>query len=221
MMKYLRQVKDLGFGTLSARWYDKNSREHRIEELHSYADEAARILGGKGTVLEIAPGPGYLAIELAKMGTYTVAGLDISKEFVAIAHDNAKKAGVNVEFRHGNVSSMPFSGNEFDFIICTAAFKNFKEPVKAISEMHRVLKPGGKVLIIDLNKNVSDADLDSLVKKMGVKGGEAVFMKWTFKYFLRQGAYSEKEFAEVISRTEFGAGIIKKNDVSLYVYLQK
>jgi len=221
MMKYLRQFKDLGFGSITARWYDRNSREHRIGELRSYAEEIARSLRGKGTVLEIAPGPGYLAIELAKMGPYKIVGLDISKEFVEIARANAEKAGVNVEFHRGNVSSIPFSSDEFDFIVCTAAFKNFKEPLKAVSEMYRVMRHGAKALIIDLDRNVSHRELEGLVKGMGVKGIEAVFMKWTFKYFLRQGAYSEKEFADVISRSEFGTGIIKKNGVSLYVYLQK
>ena len=111
--------------------------------------------------------------------------------------------------------------DEFDFIVCTAAFKNFKEPLKAVSEMYRVMGHGAKALIIDLDRNVSDRELEGLVMGMGVKGIEAAFMKWMFKYFLRQGAYSEKEFAEVISRSEFGAGIVKKNGVSLYVYLQK
>jgi ubiquinone/menaquinone biosynthesis C-methylase UbiE len=85
-----------------------------------------------------------------------IIGLDISKDFVEIARRNAKEAGViEVEFRQGNVADIPFPDNKFDFIICTAAFKNFKEPSKALSQMYRV-KLGGTALVIDMNRNASN-----------------------------------------------------------------
>ena len=89
-------------------------------------------------VLEVAPGPGYFAVALAKLGSYHIVGLDISETFVKIATDNARAAGVDVEFRHGNASSMPFESGSFDFVYCRAAFKNFSEPIRAIEEMYRV-----------------------------------------------------------------------------------
>ena len=76
-------------------------------------------------------GPGFLAIELARLGSYRITGLDISKSFVRIATENAIKAGVEVTFREGNASSMPFESDSFDFVYCRAAFKNFSEPVQA------------------------------------------------------------------------------------------
>ena len=47
----------------------------------------------------------------------------------------------------------------FDLIICRAAFKNFSEPLQALHEMHRVLKPGGKALIMDLRRDASLEDI--------------------------------------------------------------
>jgi ubiquinone/menaquinone biosynthesis C-methylase UbiE len=67
-----------------------------------------------------------------------------------------KQAFLEVEFRQGNVADIPFPDNKFDFIICTAAFKNFKEPSKAVSQMYRVLKLGGTALIVDMNRNASN-----------------------------------------------------------------
>ena len=154
-------------------------------------------------LLTLAPGPGYLAIELAKLGSYKIFGLDISKDFVDIARTNAERTGVEIDFRQGNAAEMPFSDFMFDFIICTAAFKNFKEPLKAVNEMYRVLKPGATALIIDLNRDVSNQQLENLVKDMRVKGAEALFMKLTFKYFLRAGAYSEDGFKNLIAKSEF------------------
>lgn len=221
MMKYLRRFKDLGISGLTARWYDKNSRNHRIDELRTYAQEVPPHVANGSSVLEVAPGPGYLAIELAKLGSYKIFGLDISKDFVDIARTNAERNGVEIDFRQGNAAEMPFSDFMFDFIICTAAFKNFKEPLKAVNEMYRVLKPGATALIIDLNRDVSNQQLENLVKDMRVKGAEALFMKLTFKYFLRAGAYSEDGFKNLIAKSEFKKFTIKHIGVGLYIYLYK
>lgn len=83
---------------------------------------------------------GYLAIERAKTGKHKILGLDISKDFIEIARKNAKEAGVEVAFRPGDVIDIPFSNNVFGFIICTAAFKNLKEPFKALNQMYGVLR---------------------------------------------------------------------------------
>ena len=96
--------------------------------MKQYAQNVSNHIQTDNAVLEVAPGPGYFAIELAKLGKYKITGMDISQDFVEIARRNAKEAGVDVEFQLGNVSEMPFPDNKFDFIFCSAAFKNFKDP---------------------------------------------------------------------------------------------
>ncbi len=221
MMKRMRQSKDLGIGGTFARWYDKNTRKHRLTEMKQYAQDVSNHIKTDNAVLEVAPGPGYFAIELAKLGKYKITGMDISQDFVEIARRNAKEAGVDVEFQLGNVSEMPFPDNKFDFIFCSAAFKNFKDPSKALGEMYRVLKPGGTVLIVDMNRNVSDRAISESVKKSGEKGFEAIFLKFTFKYFLRKGAYTKDEFAKLISKTKFSRSEIKEEGVGFYIYIWK
>ncbi len=143
-----------------ARWYAKNT--HRdLDDFRRQAREIAAQLSPDAGVLEVAPGPGYFSIELAKLGDFKITGLDISHTFVQMAQADAKKQGVTVDFRQGNASAMPFQPNSFDFIFCRAAFKNFTQPVEAINEMHRVLKPGGKAMIVDLRKDVSLDDINA------------------------------------------------------------
>jgi ubiquinone/menaquinone biosynthesis C-methylase UbiE len=221
MMKSMRRTKDLGIGGWMAYWYDNNTKNHRLKEMKMYAAEVASHIKNGATVLEVAPGPGYLSIELAKLGKYKIVGLDISKDFVEIARKNAKTAGVDVDFRQGNVADIVSPDSAFDFIICTAAFKNFKEPLRALTEMHRVLKPGGTALIIDMNKNASKQQLEASTREMGEKGLEAFFMQVIFKYFLKKGAYSKDEFNGLISKTEFKNHDISERDISLHVCLQK
>lgn len=75
--------------------------------------------------------------------------MDISDKFVHMAQNNAGKAGVDVDFRHGDAAQIPFDDESFNLVVCRAAFKNFAQPVIALNEMKRVLKPGGKAVIID------------------------------------------------------------------------
>lgn len=176
------------------------------------------------SVLEVAPGPGYLAIELAKLGICNkIIGLDISKDFVEIAKRNAKEAGVIevVEFRHGNVADMHFPDNSFDFITCTAAFKNFKQPLRALNHMCRVLKSGGNALIADMNTGASNRQIQDYIKSIEAKGMGKLFMRMIFKYYLRNGAYTKDEFTSLISKTAFKQYDIREKGIGFYIHLTK
>lgn len=131
-------------------------------QIAGYRRQAAQLTKGlpKGAkVLEVAPGPGYLAIEMARLGRFQVTGLDFSRTFVQIASENARQDGVKVDFHHGDAAVMPFAPDSFDLIVCQAAFKNFTYPETALSEMHRVLRSGGTAVIQDMNRDATHADI--------------------------------------------------------------
>jgi len=217
MMKFFRRFQDLGIEGEQAKMYDRNIREYRINEIKEEAKEAARYIKNGAAVIEVASGPGYLSIELAKAGKYKITGIDISKDLTEIADRNAKEAGVEVDFRQGSASSLPFQTDMFSFIICVLAFKNFKEPLKALNEMYRVLKPGGTVLIMDLNRNASNTVMNAVVKNMGLKGLNAVIART----IQRNGAYTREEFETFISRTDFKEHAIKDSGIGFSIYLKK
>src|SRR5438105_14813015 len=91
-----------------ARWYTKNAVQGRTAEFEQAAQAVTANLPAGGTILEVAPGPGYLSIILARGGRYQVSGLDISRTFVEIERRNAVEAGVAVDFHLGSASQMPF-----------------------------------------------------------------------------------------------------------------
>ena len=128
-----------------ARWYAGiRGSGKQVEE---YRKQAARLTAGLpdgARILEVAPGPGYLAIEMARLGRFRVTGLDISRTFVEIATEKAEQAGVSADFHQGDVARMPFEADTFDLVVCQAAFKNFTQPVSALAEMHRVLRAAGR-----------------------------------------------------------------------------
>src|SRR5947208_1611271 len=105
-----KAYRGLAMEGLIARWYARNTGRN-VEEFRRAAQEIARRVSSGSDVLEVAPGPGFLAIELAKLGPFRIVGMDISQSFVRIAKENAAQAGVGVTFRQGNASSMPFESN--------------------------------------------------------------------------------------------------------------
>lgn len=219
-MKTARKKKDIGITGKMAKWYDKNTRKSRLAEMNEYADIVGGYAKTGAKVLEVAPGPGYLAVELAKRG-FAVTGVEISADFVTIEKRNAEEAGVTVDFRQGSASDLPLPDSAFDFIICSAAFKNFSEPLRAMNEMHRVLTPKGTALIIDMNHDATKEDIEAEVQKSGMKGFDRWFVKTSFKTFLKSGAYTGDGFEELIAETGFAAHKIEKSGICLQVWLYK
>src|SRR5216684_3580382 len=99
-----KAYKGFGMEGLTARWYASLTGKSLVE-FKSLAQRVAREIPPGSHVLEVAPGPGYVAIELAKLGRYQITGLDISHTFVQIARRNGRQSGVNVDFQQGNTAS--------------------------------------------------------------------------------------------------------------------
>jgi ubiquinone/menaquinone biosynthesis C-methylase UbiE len=213
--------KGLGMNGFIATWYAKNTQKN-IAAYRRSAQQVADSVAEGATILELAPGPGYLAIELAKMGNYHIVGLDISPTLVEIAQAKAREAGVNIDFRLGNASHMPLDDDLFDFIVCSAAFKNFSEPVQALDEMFRVLKPGGKALIIDLRPDASMQEIDTHIREdMHLTGMNLLLTKWTFKSMLLKRAHTKDDIRQFASQSKFKICTIDEDGIGMYIGLEK
>ena len=208
-------------GTM-ARWFARQRGSPR--QIIRCKEEAARFthqLPAGAKVLEVAPGPGYLAIEIARLGRFEVTGLDISHTMVEIATENAQRAGVSVDFRRGDATMMPFTSESFDLVVCQAAFKNFRRPLNALNEMHRVLHRGRGAVIQDLSRDASDAEIDQEVQGMGLRWLSAWFTRVTLGTMLRRRAYSPTGFKRLVARSDFHACDIHKTGISLEAQLTK
>jgi ubiquinone/menaquinone biosynthesis C-methylase UbiE len=220
LMTAAKAYKGIGMEGALAKWYARTTGSGRQEQFRMWAHRVAETALGSD-VLEVAPGPGYCAIEIAKLGWHRVTGLDISKTFVEIARKNAAEAGVQVDFQQGNVSAMPFRDDSFDFIFCSAAFKNFADPLGALNEMYRVLKPGGEALIIDLRRDASHAEISHEVDRMGVNAPNRAFIKLTFWFLLSKRAYTKAQMEQLIAQTKFRKADIALSGIGFEVGLKK
>ena len=191
MTTAVKAYKGMGMEGSIARWYDRTTRKD-MPEVRQLAARIAAMVPAGGSLLEVAPGPGFLSIELAKRGLQ-VRAVDISKTFVEIARRNATAEGVTVRFQLGNASALPIDDESVDFVACRAAFKNFTEPVKALAEMRRVLRPGGHAILIDMRRDVSVPELQRYVNGLGVSRLNRWFMMLSFRGMLIKRAYPIEE----------------------------
>jgi len=219
-MPTAKAYKGMGMEGAVAKWYSGLTRKS-MEDFKALARSTAEKLPARGRVLEVAPGPGYFAVELAKLGEHEITGLDISATFVEIAKANAAAAQVRVDFQRGNASEMPFGDDTFDYLLCRAAFKNFSEPVRALKEMHRVLKPGGRALIIDLRGDASNESIGKAVDEMKVGVVNGFITKMTFRFMLLKRAYTKAEFEEMIGETGFREVEIREDLMGFEIVLTK
>jgi len=128
---------------------------------------------------------------------------------------------VNVEFRHGDAGKMPWEIGSFDLIVCQAAFKNFSQPLIALEEMHRVLRPGGTAVIQDLSREASNAEINREVRGMKVSLVNAFVTKFVLRTMLRRRAYSPAQFELLVAESKFRACEIRKDGIGLEVRLKK
>jgi ubiquinone/menaquinone biosynthesis C-methylase UbiE len=125
---------------------------------------------------------------------------------VRIATENARRAGVEIDFQHGDVAHMPFADESFDFVFCQAAFKNFHAPVAALDAIHRVLRPGGEASIVDLRKDAPREAIEREVRGMHVSPLNTLVTQWVFRFGLLRAAYTREALEAVVARSRFGGG---------------
>jgi ubiquinone/menaquinone biosynthesis C-methylase UbiE len=212
-----KPYKGIAMEGMIATWYAKNTGKS-IAEFRKLAKRIADGLRPGDHVLEVAPGPGYLAIALAELGRYRIVGLDISRSFVGIARDNATRNRVEVDFQEGDAAAMPFPAEAFDCVVCRAAFKNFSDPVGALAEMHRVLRPGGRALIFDMRKDASDESVADEVAKMNLGGIDAFITRVTLSA-LRKRAYSRQDVERMLEATPFERCDIREESLGFEIEL--
>jgi len=140
----------------SAQAYDRISRWPQFRLLR-------RMIVGKlakyrptGTLADIGCGPGHLATLIAQTHRdLRVLGIDTSEEMIRTASLIASSLGLSerVAFRQGDVTSLPMPDDSLDFVVSTMSLHHWSDPGRGLSEIHRVLKNEGQLLLFDLRRD--------------------------------------------------------------------
>jgi ubiquinone/menaquinone biosynthesis C-methylase UbiE len=127
--------------------YDQRWKHYVTNTLEFF--KAWAHLSSTERVLDIACGTGeFERVVLTENSTQQIVGVDISEQMLAIAKQK-NRTFPNVLFQVENASNLPFADNNFDIVVSANAFHYFDDPVAASKEMNRVVKPGGRVIILD------------------------------------------------------------------------
>ena len=101
----------------------------------------------RGEVLEVAIGTGR-NLPFYPEGV-RLTGIDFSPTMVELARERARELGMEVDLREGDAQDLPFPDESFDTVVCTLSLCNIPDDRKAVAEMKRVLRPGGRLLLLD------------------------------------------------------------------------
>ena len=162
MSKTIKPYKDseLGKKEQVAKMFDNISEDYdglnRVISLGidvSWRKKVVKLVGENNPqhILDIATGTGDLALMMAKLNPQRIVGLDISAGMLAVGKQKIAKANLSdkIEMIVGDSENMPFDDNTFDAITVSFGVRNFENLDKGLTEIFRVLKPGGKFVVLE------------------------------------------------------------------------
>jgi DNA-binding transcriptional ArsR family regulator/precorrin-6B methylase 2 len=134
------------------------------------------------TIADLGAGDGTFALLLAQ-GAKRVIAVDTSARMIEVGHDLALRNGIgNVEFRMGDMEEVPIAAAEVDLVFLSQSLHHALHPDRALKEAHRILVPGGRIVVLDLLKHrfeearelyadewlgFSEAEVEAMLEKAG------------------------------------------------------
>jgi ubiquinone/menaquinone biosynthesis C-methylase UbiE len=135
-------------------------------------------------VLEASFGTGWLLTRYAER--FETHGIDLNEAMLGVARRNLTRAGMSAQLVRGDVESLPYPAGYFDTVVNTMSFSGYPDGRRAMSELSRVLRPGGTLVMIDVNYpsdgNRAGATLVNLWKRAGdlIRDMQALFGEFGF-----------------------------------------
>ncbi len=198
--------------------YDEMASLPAFRPDHRETAENLADLIDAGLVLEIGPGPGYTAIELAKLvEDVQIVCLDASKTMIEIASGHVEEEGLGerITFQEGVAHRLPFPDEHFDLVVSSGSLHEWREAGKAFQEMHRVLKSGGRVRVTDLRRDADREALDELARAI-----PSALMRWGLRHSVAE-AYTRQKLVDLLGQTPWPEYEIAESPLELCVSLLK
>lgn len=190
------------------RYWDKKSRsydrEMRFMERVLFGDSRSWACSrASGDVLEVAVGTG-LNLDAYPPGI-RLTGIDLSEEMLQIARDRAAELGRDVELSQDNAHALPFGDATFDTVVCTFGLCAIPDIDKALDEMTRVLRPGGRLILVD---HIASS---SRIARGVQRALEVVTVPMASEHFLRRPLTKVEQRPFVVEQVErFKLGLIER-----------
>lgn len=160
----VKQAVQQQFGPVAER-YGRSAVHLGGPDLDALVEAAE--LGGREEILDLGCGAGHTTRAVARRAS-RVVGLDLTEAMLEEARWLARSEGADaIEFRAGDAESLPFPDASFDRVTCRLCAHHFANPVQAVREAARVLRPGGRLLVVD-TVSPEDPTLDTFLNAIEV-----------------------------------------------------
>lgn len=156
-----RRVREM-FATIAARYdllnhllsvnIDKRWRRRVAKTLHATLPLLPSSGEGEARILDVACGTGDLSLTLFESGDARVVGIDFCRPMLRIATLKASRLGFEVPFIEGDALSLPFRDRSFEAATIAFGLRNLADVEAGFEELFRVLKPGGRVIVLEFSK---------------------------------------------------------------------
>ena len=123
-------------------------------------------------VLEVSFGTGYLLTRYASQ--YKSFAIDLNPDLARIAWGNLRQHNLSAHLQVANVEHIPYPAGEFDSVLNTMAFTAYPDAERALAEITRVLKPGGRLIILDINYPHNRNPVGTLLTNSWKAGGDII-----------------------------------------------
>ncbi|MBH0161046.1 class I SAM-dependent methyltransferase [Fictibacillus sp. 26RED30] len=184
-------------------FFDSMARTTWLKKVHDHLKEVTGSWSEKD-VLDVGCGTGRLLLRGAEEANRLV-GVDLSSEMVKASiqqffyHELSGKS----EFIVADAENLPFSDHSFDLALSTCVMFLLPDPAKGISEVHRVLKDDGQIVMLNPSGKMSQENAASFAKENGISGFErTALLKWS-NVSTRRHRYSTDEMTELLHKLHF------------------
>jgi ubiquinone/menaquinone biosynthesis C-methylase UbiE len=190
-----------------ARAYDRGVQTAFREILPAVVGDLIDAMAGVRSVLDVGCGPGQFTILIAeRLEQATVTGIDLAPTMIELAraHAAASPAAARLHFEVADVARLPFPDGAFEVVVSSGSIKHWPDPVAGLREIHRVLAPGGRAFIGEMNR---------LVPPAAVAAQRQRIRHWFFwliypRVFTK--ALSPAEARAVFAQSPFGAPVSER-----------
>jgi ubiquinone/menaquinone biosynthesis C-methylase UbiE len=138
-----------------ARAYDRGVQTAFRDVLPALAEDVFASMQGIGRALDVGCGPGQFTILVAeRLPDAEIWGVDLAPTMIELArrHASESRAAGRLHFEVADVAALPFPDGHFDAVVSSGSIKHWPDQVRGLREIHRVLAPGGRLVLGEMNR---------------------------------------------------------------------
>lgn len=217
--KMMKKLHPEGIPWPWSRLYNAISSTAVFRQHYALVAKDVACFGTFGRILDIGTGPGHLLAAMKKvLPEAMIVGVDISFAMVSQAMQNLKRGGMDsrIEVRVADAAALPFADESFHCVVSTGSLHHWKDPIHALSEAYRILKPGGRAMIYDLVRDLPKAVSRNVRARFGNFRCALLWLHSFEEPFLNAG-----EMEALGSRTDFAVEATRYTGALCGIVLKK